>query len=291
MYGFEAASRRRYCVSSIRGLPFWSLPCGMRAIVAVTVGCSVRSNLGGTGIADFYPDVTNAGSLTKLLRTEMLRRVNASGCTFLKETVAVRSPYWAFCKTAHRDGDIVCASDERLFLASFWERGVELARVQTTLLDELADALLAWFVGANSASVFQGLIANACILDHAAAYEAGAEVYVEYRWSQLLSDSMRAPGFAELVNAAAKLPELRRLLPFTSHDWLCFSRCTGYPFTMVCPSIGPLAVGTYHVKGVDQRSLGTADLDKALEIVVSNLPHGVGPATHGRAHDLNLPGR
>jgi len=135
------------------------------------------------------------------------------------------------------------------------------------------------------------LIADAVILDHAAPYEAGAKAYVDYRWGQLLSNNMRAPGFAELVDAAARRSELRKLLPFTSHEWLCFSRCTGYPFTTDCPSIRPLAVGTYHVQATDQRSLGTADLHEALGIVVGNLPCAVGPAMHGRADDLGSQAR
>ncbi len=238
-------------------------------------------------IADFYPDVASAGSLDKLLRAWMLQRVGASGCTFLRETQAERSPYWAFCRTALREGDIACASQERLFLAAFWERGVELARLQTTSIDVLAAALLAWYVQGSRASVLRQAVPNASILDHAAAYEAGAQAYVDYRWSRFLSDRTSAPGFAELVDAAAERPELRQLLPFASHERLCFSRCTGYPFTMDCPSIAPLTGDTYRVQGANQRSLGNAGLADALGIVISNLPPGVGPARHGRAHDLD----
>ena len=235
-------------------------------------------------IADLYPDVRDAGSLRMLLRAELLQRADAGACAFL-EDAAAHSPYWAFCRTAQRDANIACAAQERLFLASFWERGVELARLQTTSLDALTAALLAWFGDGCNASVLQRRVAGASILDHAAAYEAGAEAYVDYRWTQLLSDETGAPGFAELVDAAAKRPELRQLLPFTSHAWLCFSRCTGYPFTMDCPCIRPAAASTYDVRGVAERGLGTAGLDEALGIVVSNLPAGVGPAKHGRADD------
>jgi hypothetical protein len=232
-----------------------------------------------TRIADLYPDVTGAGGLTGLLRAKMLERVDVSACAFLKGAESVRSPYWASCETSRRHGDITCAMEERLFLASFWELGVELVRLQTMSPDILTGALLAWYVDATSTSVLRHLITEVRVLDHAAAYEAGASAYVDYRWSELASYD-NGPCFAEMVDAAGRRPELRQLLPFTSHDRLCFSRGTGYPFTKDCPSIRPLKAGMYQVQ-VNQRSLGTADLDKALGIVVGNLPPGVGPAMHG----------
>lgn len=251
---------------------------------------SARSILGlGDVTLEFYRDIAAAGSLENLLRAELLRRVEPSACAFFHQPNGVSSRYWLSCKTARRHGSIACASQERLFLSEFWERGVVLARMKTTSLDVVTQGLLAWYVDMTSTSAFERAVADVEICPHAASYQAGASNYVDYRWSELLdrsNDQSAIPGLAELVRAAAKRVELRSLLPFTSHEWLSFSRCTGYPFSGDCPSIRPASVSTFQVLGAARKSLGAGDVGETLNIVVSNLPEEIGPAVHGRADDL-----
>ncbi len=63
------------------------------------------------------------------------------------------------------------------------------------------------------------------------AYISGHEV--DFTWDHLLPhDDFVAdrPTLAAVIEAASAQPRLRRLLPFTSHDDLRFSRTTWYPF-------------------------------------------------------------
>src|SRR5215469_10854327 len=54
---------------------------------------------------------------------------------------------------------------------------------------------------------------------------------------------------------AAKRPELRQLFPFTSHDFLCFSRKTAYPFSHDCPIAFCREAGFFIVMAIDQKTI------------------------------------
>lgn len=103
-----------------------------------------------------------------------------------------------------------------------------------------------------------------------------------------------------LVEKAMETPALRQLFPYASHVWLCFSRCTGYPFSGDCPHVcssrwiptmearpsneqredlGP--VKAYTVADAKGKFLGEGDAAEAIELVVRNLPPNCGPAVHG----------
>jgi hypothetical protein len=245
-------------------------------------------------VAAHYPEITRAGSLTKLLRTELLQHLDQQHCAFLVERPQLPPPlhvqYYACCRRGHRHGDIVCASRERLFLASFWEQGVWLAKQSTASLDTLVRALLTWYVQSASASMLQR-VNEVAVADAAPFYEAGPAAYVEHRWQQLLTEPGDLPGLNQLVWAAAARAQLRRLMPYKSLYWLGFSRCTGYPFTRDCPAIGQTSDGRFEVRDSRHRKLARVPLEEALDILVSNLPPGADSAVHGTADRLaNTPG-
>src|SRR5258708_4271848 len=102
-----------------------------------------------------------------------------------------------------------------------------------------------------------------------------------------------------------EVPVLRRLFPFTSLVWLCFSRCTGYPFSGDCPSVCSsrwipdlaarptpeqrAALGSekpYTVADSKGRFLGEGNAAEAIELIVRHLPPNCGPAVQGTADDL-----
>ena len=99
-------------------------------------------------------------------------------------------------------------------------------------------------------------------------YDRGTEV--EDRW-RLYLDHVGFPELAAIVAEAATRPELRRLFPYTSLNRLCFSRCTGYPFTRDTPHIEPTARGVYNVRSADGRLLGHGDAKAAADLLVANL--------------------
>jgi hypothetical protein len=127
---------------------------------------------------------------------------------------------------------------------------------------------------------------------NAASHQRGAEIFVIKRWEDL--ERGLASGkfpylntLLPLVVEAAKRPELRRLLPFTSLTNLCFSRTTGYPYTRDCPCMAVLDSGLFRVIASDRKTiLGEGNAVRAADLLVANLPQNCGAAIHGTAESL-----
>lgn len=123
------------------------------------------------------------------------------------------------------------------------------------------------------------------LVDDAHIYDNGDEV--EHRWRVYLSDS--DPDLRDLmpfIKLAAQQPVLRALFPYTSHSTFCFSRCTGYPFSHDCPYVTPEGNGQLVVGKHGGQTLGRGDADRALSLVLDNLPPHCGPAIRGTAAKL-----
>jgi hypothetical protein len=101
------------------------------------------------------------------------------------------------------------------------------------------------------------------------------------RWLSNESSVMRA--LLPLVMEAARRPQLRQLYPFTSHDTLCFSRTTGFPYTTDCPMAAPDGDGGFRVMQYGGDSLGTGSAHEAADLLVQHLPSNCGPAVDATA--------
>lgn len=80
------------------------------------------------------------------------------------------------------------------------------------------------------------------------------------------------------IESAFATPELRALFPFTSHNSLCFSRSSHYPYNDECPCITAWP-DEYIVQAswtaTDEPPLElvhTTDLDLAITTLIDNLP-------------------
>src|SRR5262249_37534363 len=100
------------------------------------------------------------------------------------------------------------------------------------------------------------------------------------------------PMLTPLVEKAMAVPALRRLFPFTSLYSLCFSRCTGYPFSGDCPSAAPAgdirrgaADPRFRVTDAKGGLLGEGTAAEAVEWLVQHLPPNCGPAVQGTADE------
>jgi Family of unknown function (DUF6193) len=105
---------------------------------------------------------------------------------------------------------------------------------------------------------------------------------LDVRWSQEVGRVTAGLNWvdrsiAPLIVAAAADADLRALFPFTSHNRLCFSRCSG-PYTLDCPCIAA-HLGRYAVLATwavgDQPApvlLETDDVAEAITAVVERLP-------------------
>lgn len=235
-----------------------------------------------------YPDLAQCGSLGKLLYAEFKRVGSPLIATGLDESVG-GSIYWASVKKDRRSSDISVAKNKRLFLAPLWIKGVQLASLETPLLDVLARTLHAWLIEQYPATRLKVAFPDINISEAAPFYEDSPKAYVEMRWAILCTHvNKMMPSLYPVVRLAKDIPVLRQLLPYTSVDALSFSRCTGYPFSCDCPSIGPIVKDVFRVIGSSGEVLGCGNADKSLKVALANLPEDCGPAVHGTAEDLGL---
>jgi hypothetical protein len=173
---------------------------------------------------------------------------------------------------------------ERWFLISGWSRGVQLVSGATPDLGEVVRAAAAWRQGASLSEIHEAA-AFVDVDTMALAHERGPADAVAEHW-RLLRIGWRSDDrfrfVADIIEAAHAAPVLRQLYPYTSHATLCFSTCTGYPYSNDIPVIEPREGGGYVLRRFTGEVIGEAnDADGAVTILLTHLPAGIGPAVAG----------
>lgn len=230
---------------------------------------------------NLYPEISKVGSLTKALDYEFEKIHSSLICTI---DDLDKLPFaYARVEKDNRYSQIYLAAKEKLFLSEFWRDGVCLAHGNTEDINELARVLDYWLSSDNDtkslADKFEFVTAN----EKAIAFDEKREV--EYTWNSILNDNSRAD-IRSFVELAVNDPVLSKLFPFTSLTRLCFSRCTGYPYTHDTPIVIPISVDTYEVRLSDNDLVGKGNAREVLAMVKSNLPLNIKPAISGTAEDL-----
>ena len=235
-----------------------------------------------------YPDLLNAGGLAPALQ-KVLDELDAG--LRVVELDEPRFIVYANVRTGSRSSQVMVAAQERAFSVDFWNQGVQYGHGWNGELQEVARAIVAFQV--------RLLTIEALVTDfpwvkptaNAEAHEQGAEAFVAEAWQGLLrwlgtSEPVGSPmrRLLPLVIEAEHRAELRKLLPFTSMDHLCFSRTTGYPYTQDCPVAYPVGDNRFRVMR-REGPLGEGDAARAADLLVANLPEGCGAARQGTAED------
>lgn len=247
-------------------------------------------------IGHLYPDLISAGSLARSLQ-QMLVEIGSSlevrsfeDLLDSKQKDEIKGfPAYARIEHGERFSQIYMALKERLFLFDFWRRGVMLANATTPDLKAVAASIHRWIADSVTICDLSQEYPFVKPVDSAEAFESGAEV--EHRWTSYENSIPTSfPELLPFLDVAKRTPELRQLFPFTSLNRMCFSRCTGYPYTDDCPVITPLfigdiASGQYEVR-LRGRLLGKGNGSEAAEIVVRHLPSNCGPAVAGTAETI-----
>jgi len=224
-----------------------------------------------------YPDVTAAGGLTNALQASLVEIGSAL-------RVSGR-PGYPRVEAGPRFCTIDIGAKERLFLMSFWCRGVMLAQGRTPDLSDAARTVNQWVGSDCTTAGLSSEFAFVEVQPDAESYERGEEV--EWRWRHYLTNIGEwHPELVALVQAAAGRRELRQLFPYTSHFNLCFSRCTGYPYSQDTPIVCPQPDGQYEVVSREGHVIGRGDAEAAVRLAVEHLPAGCGSAIPGTAADL-----
>jgi Family of unknown function (DUF6193) len=186
---------------------------------------------------------------------------------------------------------------ERWFLIDGWSRGVQLVSGATPDLREAVRAAAGWRRGASLDEIQQAA-PFVQVSDRARTHERGPADEVAEQWRLARAPVGRDDRFRfvkDLIEAAYAVPQLRQLFPYTSHFTLCFSTCTGYPYSDDIPCIEPSPeekVYTLHqCDGYVLRNrmgdvIGEADdAESAITALLAHLPANVGPAVAGTADE------
>jgi hypothetical protein len=225
-----------------------------------------------------YPDVVEAGTLVAALN-EIFAKLGVE----LTAEWGLKSPWWAVTARGQRTSQLAAAKEQRLFLGDLSQDGVGMGRFQTPDLERAADITAAWLAKESDALALSAGFTEVIVSDRAALHATGPAAEVESEWTSLLQYiEKELPALLAVAVEAFRTPRLRELFPFCSHTTLCFSRCTGYPFTNDCPCITPGKGNAYEVR-LGEASLGSGNAAEAVRLVVASLPVGCGPARRGTA--------
>lgn len=234
-----------------------------------------------------YPDLVEAGGLGQALLAA-LRLIGSDLKPASGELFEGKITY-ARIEKANRFSQFYTGAKERCFIIDFWRDGVMYANASTPDIHKAAEIVDLWVERECS---LDELDASSIVelQEDARPYDQGVEV--EHRWQTYLASApSEKPEIEEVLRLAAKQPELRQLFPFTSLFVLCFSRCTGYPFTQDCPAISPNMDGTYSVLSANNfgnKTIGTGDACWAVKTAIEQLPANCGPAVRGTNETVNF---
>ncbi|GAA2659201.1 hypothetical protein GCM10010400_16610 [Streptomyces aculeolatus] len=246
--------------------------------------------------ASLYPDLASAGSLAGALETVAAELGLSLGRVLVDGSDPLRSA-GVESTTADREVSwINLGSVERWFIFSGWSMGVQLVSGATQDLGEMARALEAWR-NAMRLEEIREASPFVKVTELAKAHERGPAEAVAEKWRLLLEGLRQESDHLELAHRTLEVaelahaePQLRQLLPFTSHWSLHFSTCTGFPYSWDVPFIDPLSDGRYRVCGPSRgRVIGeAATAEHAITLVVGGLPANCGPAVAGAVNDQQL---
>lgn len=225
-----------------------------------------------------YPEIECAGGLIFALNNAFnkigssLRVANDSNPGFSPETYARIEKDNKFCQ-------IYIAAEEKLYLPDFWRDGVCLGHGNTPNIDLLAQCIDFWLMTHASTKQLADKFTFVTPDIDATIYDEGREV--EHKWRSILSDPTRKE-IKTFVELAINDLILSKLFPYTSLLTLCFSRCTGYPFSYDTPTVTPVfETDQYLVRASDGNEIGFGSANEALKMVLDNLPIDIQPAIKG----------
>lgn len=192
----------------------------------------------------------------------------------------------AIIENKTKSSEVSLAEGDRLYLPDFWKDGVCMATGSFTDITQLVTALDFWLRDDIVTKQLSERFPSITPTDHSSAFESGIEI--EYGWQKVLNAKYTAE-LKSFISLAMEDSVLNQLFPYTSLNTLCFSRCTGYPYTNDTPAVEPVGKDIFRVRlmnGVILLDSGTAA--EALVVVKQNIPLNVGRAVKGTAKDLKI---
>ena len=255
----------------------------------VTAPAGWKPNAPETWAAEdvLYPELALHGQLARAIRAAAAELVVELGSVASDKRDPRRGASVDSSMPDRKAIGICIGAVERRFLISGWSRGVQLVTGATPDLGEVVRAAAAWRRGASLDEI-QKAAPFVKVSNLSRAHERGPADAVAEQWRLLRAHWDQDDRFrfvADIIEAAHAAPMLRQLFPYTSHASLCFSTCTGFPYSDVIPRIEPREGDGYVLRS---RFMGDVigeanDAESAIAILLTHLPANVGPAVAGTA--------
>jgi len=147
------------------------------------------------------------------------------------------------CLVSENDRSVSLTADElnrRLHLA-FSDRGVYIGDLYCNAIDHAIASLLRFLSHRDNTCAMQENVPGYTPTENAYVHEEGAAAEVRIAWLGVLNFFEQVyPHGIRIVTSLRNTEPYANMFPTKSWDCICFSRCTGYPFTMDGPVIRPL---------------------------------------------------
>ena len=195
-----------------------------------------------------------------------------------------RIPFtYARVENDNRFTQIYLAAEQNLYLSNYWKDGVSLAHGNTDDINSLVESVDFWLCKNINSTELAQKFSFVSLSAKAETFDDGREV--RYAWHSILIDPQRAE-LKQFIDLVMQDEILSTLFPFTSLTRLCFSRCTGYPYTYDLPVVIPLNEHDFEVRLNNDVVVGRGNASQALKMVKENLPNDIKPAIKGTANNF-----
>jgi hypothetical protein len=235
-------------------------------------------------INELYPEIDEAGDLSNALNMEF-EKINSSLRVAVDEDLNNLPFAYAMVENGKKYSQIYLAAETKLYLLDYWRDGVCLANGSIDNIRTLVESLNFWLSSDINTTILSDKFKFVKVNAKSKAFDEHREV--EYTWHEMLNDSDKSE-LSDFIKLAIKDEVLSTLFPFTSVGRLCFSQCTGYPYTYDTPIVIPIPFenGIYEIRSSNDAFIGKGIAIDALEIVKANLPNDIKPAIRGTSDDL-----
>lgn len=264
----------------------------------------IKAKLSGNA---FYIEIEKAGGLNNALNLEL---INQKSYLKIQDDEVLKPIPFAFARIENKNkfSQVSIAKKEKLYLVDFWKDGVCLTHGKTNNILELVKTINFWLTEDVTIKVLSDKFHFVETSERAKIYEENKEV--EFKWNTLIEDNGNTK-LDEFAKLAMKDEIIGKLFPYTSLYTLCFSRCTGFPFSSDdLPNVTPEEVSNFlffntnpvnkgkniNFESKDEKKfivtknktefIGSGNAMEALKLVKENLPTDVKPAIKGTADDI-----
>lgn len=202
-----------------------------------------------TKIEQFYPDIITYGGLTNAINE------NFNNLKSTLKTIDCDNEFntfsWAIIKKNKRSSQVTIALNERLFIVSLWNEGINYGAWNFVDLKKVSQFIV-HFVELKLSikeikKTFPWFESKSGEL-----HEKGVKMEIKYSWNNLIKwlneEKSLMKYLLPCVKITKKIPQLRVLFPFTSMNTLCFSLTTGYPYKEIGPKITAWENNCFEIK-------------------------------------------